>query len=104
METNVPSWDNIRHAGLAQRLKKLTCLMSKQLPSPLENIDSKFNRIIYWKLKEINIDFYNHVEKWKKFVQSDSSPSKVDALKELEGWTPGILQQSLNFRFCPFTN
>ncbi|EGG40354.1 hypothetical protein HMPREF9397_0567 [Streptococcus sanguinis SK1087] len=35
------------------------------------------------KLKEINIDFYNHVEEVKNFVQSDSSPSKDNALKEL---------------------
>ena len=82
-ETNVPSWDNISYAVGSTAKEAYLFDNQKQLPSPLENIDSNLIELFIENLKEINIDFYNHVEEVKNFVQSDSSPSKVDALKEL---------------------
>ena len=82
-ETNVPSWDNISYAVGSTAKEAYLFDNQKQLPSPLENLDSNLIELFIENLKEINIDFYNHVEEVKNFVQSDSSPSKVDALKEL---------------------
>lgn len=82
-ETNVPSWDNISYAVSSTAKEAYLFDNQKKLPSPLENIDSNLIELFIENLKEINIDFYNHVEEVKNFVQSDSSPSKVDALKEL---------------------
>lgn len=82
-ETNVPSWDNISYAVGSTAKEAYLFDNQKQLPSPLENIDSNLIELFIENLKEINIDFYNHVEEVKNFVQSDSFPSKVDALKEL---------------------
>ena len=82
-ETNVPSWDNISYAVGSTAKEAYLFDNQKQLPSPLENIDSNLIELFIENLKEINIDFYNNVEEVKNFVQSDSSPSKVDALKEL---------------------
>ena len=81
-EANLPSWDNLSYA-IGATAKEAYLLDNQQLPSPLENIDSNLIELFIENLKEINIDFYNHVEEVKNFVQSDSSPSKVDALKEL---------------------
>ena len=82
-ETNVPSWDNISYAVGSTAKEAYLFDNQKKLPSPLENIDSNLIELFIENLKEINIDFYNHVEEVKNFVQSDSFPSKVDALKEL---------------------
>ena len=56
----------------------------QQLPSPLENIDSSLVDLFIENLKEINIDFYNHLEEIKGFVKNDCPPSKNTALQTLE--------------------
>ncbi len=56
----------------------------KQLPSPLENVDSSILDLFIENLKEINTVFYEHVEEIKDFVSNGHSPSKNNAIKELE--------------------
>lgn len=83
-EFNIPLWDNISYAIGATAKEAYLFDNQKQLPSPLENIDSNLLNLFIENFKKINIDFYNHVEEVKKFVQNDSSPSKISALQELK--------------------
>lgn len=89
-EANLPSWDNLSYA-IAATAKEAYLLDNQQLPSPLENIDSSLIDLFMANLKEINIDFYNHLEEIENFVQIDSSPSKnttfqiLESLELLEG-------------------
>lgn len=62
----------------------------KKLPSPLENIDDSLIEIFIENLKEINSNFYEHVQDVKDFLARDQLPSKEEALKELE--RIGLLQ------------
>ena len=82
-EANIPSWDNISYA-IGATAKEAYLLDNQQLPSPLENIDSSLIDLFIANLKEINIDFYNHLEEIKGFVKNDCPPSKNTALQTLE--------------------
>ena len=82
-EANLPSWDNLSYA-IGATAKEAYLLDNQQLPSPLENIDSSLIDLFIANLKEINIDFYNHLEEIENFVRIASSPSKNTALQTLE--------------------
>ena len=83
-ETNVPSWDNISYAVATTAKEAYLFENQKQLPSPLENVDSSILDLFIENLKEINTVFYEHVEEIKNFVRNGYSPSKNNAIKELE--------------------
>ena len=90
-EANIPSWDNLSYAiGVTAREAYL--LDNQKLPSPLENIDSSLVDLFIENLKEINIDFYNHLEEIKNFLKNDCPPSKNTALQILESL--GLLEGS----------
>ena len=90
-EANIPSWDNLSYAiGVTAREAYL--LDNQKLPSPLENIDSSLVDLFIENLKEINIDFYNHLEEIKGFVKNDCPLSKNTALQTLESL--GLLEGS----------
>ena len=91
-ETNVPSWDNISYAVGSTAKEAYLFDNQKQLPSPLENIDSSLIDLFMANLKEINIDFYNHLEEIENFVRIASSPSKNTAFQILESL--GLLEGS----------
>lgn len=82
-EANLPSWDNLSYA-IGATAKEAYLLDNQQLPSPLENIDSSLIDLFIANLKEINIDFYNHLEEIKNFLKNDCPPSKNTALQTLE--------------------
>ena len=82
-EANIPSWDNISYA-IGATAKEAYLLDNQQLPSPLENFDSSLIDLFIANLKEINIDFYNHLEEIKNFLKNDCPPSKNTALQTLE--------------------
>ena len=83
-ETNVPSWDNISYAVGSTAKEAYLFDNQKQLPSPLENVDSSLLDLFIENLKEINSNFYDHVQDVKDFLVSCQSPSKEETLKELE--------------------
>ena len=83
-ETNVPSWDNISYAVGSTAKEAYLFDNQKQLPSPLENIDSSLVDLFIENLKEINMNFYNHLEEIKGFLKNDCLPSKNTALQKLE--------------------
>ncbi|AGK71092.1 Uncharacterised protein [Streptococcus cristatus] len=82
-EANLLSWDNLSYA-IGATAKEAYLLDNQQLPSPLENIDSSLIDLFIANLKEINIDFYNHLEEIKNFLKNDCPPSKNTALQTLE--------------------
>ena len=82
-EANIPSWDNLSYA-IGATAREAYLLDNQQLPSPLENIDSSLIDLFIANLKEINIDFYNHLEEIKDFLKNDCPPSKNTALQTLE--------------------
>ena len=83
-EANLPSWDNLSYAIGATAREAYLLDNQQQLPSPLENIDSSLVDLFIENLKEINIDFYNHLEEIKGFLKNDCLPSKNTALQKLE--------------------
>jgi len=83
-ETNVPSWDNISYAVGSTAKEAYLFDNQKQLPSPLENVDSSLLDLFIENLKEINSNFYDHVQDVKDFLARCQFPSKEEALKELE--------------------
>lgn len=91
-EDNVPSWDNLSYAIAAAAMEAYLMDNQQQLPSPLENIDSSLVDLFIANLKEINIDFYNHLEEIKNFLKNDCPPSKNTALQTLESL--GLLEGS----------
>ena len=90
-EANILSWDNLSYA-IGATAKEAYLLDNQQLPSPLENIDSSLIDLFIANLKEINIDFYNHLEEIKNFLKNDCPPSKNTALQTLESL--GLLEGS----------
>ena len=82
-EANVPSWDNLSYAIAAAAMEAYLLDNQQQLPSPLKNIDSSLVLFIA-NLKEINMNFYNHLKEIKNFLKNDCSPSKNTALQILE--------------------
>ena len=83
-ESHVASWDNISYAIATTAKEAYSYENKKELPSPLENIDNSLIEIFIENLKEINSNFYDHVQDAKDFLVSCQSPSKEEALKELE--------------------
>ena len=82
-EANLLSWDNLSYA-IGATAKEAYLLDNQQLPSPLENIDLSLVDLFITNLKEINIDFYNHLEEIKDFLKNDCPLSKNTALQILE--------------------
>ena len=83
-EANISSWDNISYAiGVTAKVAYLF-ENKAELPSPLENIDDSLIEVFIENLKEINFNFYNHVQDVKDFLARCQSPSKEEALKELD--------------------
>ena len=89
-EAHVASWDNMTYAIATIAKEAYSFENKKVLPSPLENIDDSLIEIFIENLKEINSNFYNHVQDVKDFLARAQSPSKEEALKELK--TIGLLQ------------
>ena len=83
-ESHVASWDNISYAIATTAKEAYSYENKKDLPSPLENIDDSLIEIFIENLKEINSNFYEHVQDVKDFLARDQLPSKEEALKELE--------------------
>ena len=90
-EANIPSWDNLSYA-IGATAREAYLLDNQQLPSPLENIDSSLVVLFIANLKEINMNFYNHLEEIKNFVKNDCPLSKNTALQTLESL--GLLEGS----------
>ena len=83
-ESHVASWDNMTYAIATTAKEAYSFEKNKELPSPLENIDDSLIEIFIENLKEINSNFYDHVQDVKDFLARDQLPSKEEALKELE--------------------
>ena len=83
-ESHVAFWDNISYAIATTAKEAYSYENKKELPSPLENIDDSLIEIFIENLKEINSNFYEHVQDVKDFLARDQLPSKEEALKELE--------------------
>ncbi len=83
-ESHVASWDNISYAIATTAKEAYLYENKKELPSPLENIDDSLIEIFIENLKEMNCDLYYHVQDVKDFLAHAQSPSKEEALKELE--------------------
>lgn len=89
-ESHVASWDNMTYAIATTAKAAYSFANKKEIPSPLENIDDSLIEIFIENLKEINSNFYEHVQDVKDFLARDQLPSKEEALKELERM--GLLQ------------
>ena len=83
-ESHVASWDNISYAIATTAKEAYSYENKKDLPSPLENIDDSLIEIFIENLKEINSNFYDHVQDVKDFIARCQLPWKEEALKELE--------------------
>lgn len=83
-ESHVASWDNISYAIATTAKEAYSYENKKELPSPLENIDDSLIEIFIENLKEINSNFYDHVQDVKDFLARGQLRSKEEALKELE--------------------
>lgn len=89
-ESHVASWDNISYAIATTAKEAYSYENKKNLPSPLENIDDSLIEIFIENLKEINSNFYDHVQDVKDFLAHGKSPSKEEAINELK--RIGLLQ------------
>lgn len=83
-ESHVASWDNMTYAIATTAKAAYSYENKKEIPSPLENIDDSLIEIFIENLKEINSNFYEYVQDVKDFLARGQSPSKEEALKELE--------------------
>ena len=83
-ESHVASWDNMTYAIATTAKAAYSFANKKEIPSPLENIDDSLIEIFIENLKEINSNFYEHVQDVKDFLARGQLPSKEEALKELE--------------------
>lgn len=83
-EAHVASWDNMTYAIATTAKAAYSFENKKVLPSPLENIDDSLIEIFIKNLKEINCNFYEHVQDVKDFLARRQLLSKEEALKELE--------------------
>lgn len=89
-EAHVASWDNLTYAIATIAKEAYSFENKKVLPSPLENIDDSLIEIFIENLKEINSNFYDHVQDIKDFLARGKSPSKEEAINELK--RIGLLQ------------
>ena len=83
-ESHVASWDNMTYAIATIAKVAYSYENKKKLPSPLENIDDSLIENFIENLKEINFNFYDHVQDVKDFLALSKSPSKEEALNELK--------------------
>ena len=83
-ESHVAFWDNISYAIGTTAKEAYSYENKKELPSPLENIDDSLIKIFIENLKEINSNFYDHVQDVKDFLARGKSPSKEEAINELK--------------------
>ena len=83
-ESHVASWDNMTYAIATIAKEAYSYENKKDLPSPLGNIVDSLIEIFIENLKEINSNFYDHVQDVKDFLARGQLPSKEEALKELE--------------------
>lgn len=83
-ESHVASWDNISYAIATTAKEAYSYENKKDLPSPLGNIDDSLIENFIENLKEINSNFYDHVQDVKDFLARGQLLSKEEALKELE--------------------
>ena len=83
-ESHVAYWDNISYAIATTAKEAYSYENKKDFPSPLENIDDSLIEIFIENLKEINSNFYDHVQDVKDFLARCQLPSKEEVLKELE--------------------
>ena len=83
-ESHVASWDNISYAIATTAKEAYSYENKKDIPSPLENIDDSLIEIFIENLKEINSNFYDHVQDVKDFLARGKSPSKEEAINELK--------------------
>ena len=83
-ESHVAFWDNISYAIGTTAKEAYSYENKKDLPSPLENIDDSLIEIFIENLKEINSNFYDHVQDVKDFLARGKSPSKEEAINELK--------------------
>ena len=89
-EANISSWDNISYAIGATAKEAYSFENKAALPSPLGNIDDSLIEIFIENLKEINSNFYDHVQDVKDFLARGKSPSKEETINELK--RIGLLQ------------
>ena len=89
-ESHVASWDNMTYAIATIAKEAYSFENKKVLPSPLENIDDSLIENFIENLKEINFNFYDHVQDVKDFLAFGKSPSKEEAINELK--RIGLLQ------------
>ena len=89
-ESHVASWDNMTYAIATIAKEAYSFENKKVLPSPLENIDDSLIEIFIENLKEINCNFYEHVQDVKDFLARGQLPSKKEAINELK--RIGLLQ------------
>lgn len=89
-ESHVASWDNMTYAIATTAKAAYSFANKKEIPSPLENIDDSLIEIFIENLKEINSNFYEHVQDVKDFLALGKSPSKEEAINELK--RIGLLQ------------
>ena len=83
-ESHVAFWDNISYAIGTTAKEAYSYENKKDLLSPLENIDDSLIEIFIENLKEINSNFYDHVQDVKDFLARGKSPSKEEAINELK--------------------
>ena len=83
-ESHVASWDNMTYAIATTAKVAYSYENKKKLPSPLENIDDSLIENFIENLKEINFNFYDHVQDVKDFLAFGKSPSKEEAINELK--------------------
>ncbi|MCF4964778.1 hypothetical protein H8S88_05420 [Streptococcus sp. GS001] len=83
-EAHVASWDNMTYALATTAKAAYSYDNKKELPSLLENINDSLIEIFIENLKEINSNFYEHVQDVKDFLARGQLPSKEEALKEIE--------------------
>lgn len=83
-EANGLLWDNISYAIGETAKEAFEFENKKEVPSPIENIESGLIDVFIDNLKKISMDLYHHVETVKIFINRNPYPSRESALKELD--------------------
>mgnify|MGYP000845866394 FL=1 len=83
-EANGLLWDNISYAIGVTAKEAFEFENKKEVPSPIENIESGLIDVFIDNLKKISMDLYHHVETVKLFINRNPYPPRESALKELD--------------------
>ena len=83
-EANGLLWDNISYAIGETAKEAFEFENKKEVPSPIENIESGLIDVFIDNLKKISMDLYHHVETVKLFINRNPYPPRESALKELD--------------------